>query len=41
MKNIKEIIRTINNTTILIYEDGSKEEFEEVKGVEIFKELMK
>ena len=41
MKNIKEIIRTINNTTILIYEDDSKEEFEGVKGIEVFKSLMK
>ena len=41
MKNIKEIIRTINNTTILIYEDGSRQEFKGEKGVEIFKELSK
>lgn len=39
IEQIKEIIRTVNKTTVLIYKDGTRQEFTGAVGMDIFKSL--
>lgn len=39
IESVKEIIRTVNKTTVLIYKDGSRQEFKGAAGIDIFKSL--
>jgi len=39
--NIIEVIRTLQKTTIVIYKDGSRQEFKGAIGLDVFKSLMR
>ena len=39
--NIIEVIRTLQKTTILVYRDGSRQEFNGAIGLDMFRSLTK
>ena len=41
IEQIKEIIRTVNKTTVLIYKDGTRQEFTGTAGMDHFVECNK